>query len=619
MLDPKRNRIDYGEQLSPPEGYNLIKAIGTTYSLDLEALMMIPVSLFYSQKIESNHDELRYDVLDAITKASKKITIFYQRGKLKVPRKYNSLMSYLEDAIHEVKMPNHISSFHPKIWIAKYARKSMPDIFRVLITSRNMTFSHDWDVAISTDGFVTEKDQFEVRPLINFLQFLNYENKNKIDTSFLNDLSKVSFDLPDGFEKLDFKPIGIKDPDKNKKYFNILADINYKCDDMLIISPFLDIKTLKLLREKVKGSCYLLSRKAEMDSIPEGVLYNFKCWQFSKMIQDAERSQELSEGDDLVLGQDLHAKLFIFTKDGISYWYLGSANCSDPAQERNIEFMMYLKGKDTKEVRLENVLKILTKKDKNEDIPIFEPYEFDSRQDLKEQKLIDRDIRKIIYDLSCLKLKGSVDLIEGGTDYNILITIDARRFNLKDDYTIWLKPLPEKKKKPVLLKPEILNKISDFKNYSKTELSPFLEFEIRNNDEVLRRLLMPMEIKLPEDRLDSIFRSVINSKDKFFKYLNFLLTGNDASIIEDRISPDMLQTRNTINGLWTIEGTQIFEKLLIASSRYPEKLKSIDRLIKSLKYENNKNGETIISEDFEKFWKTFEPYFKNQKQNGTKN
>jgi len=26
MLDPKRNRIDYGEQLSPPEGYNLIKS-----------------------------------------------------------------------------------------------------------------------------------------------------------------------------------------------------------------------------------------------------------------------------------------------------------------------------------------------------------------------------------------------------------------------------------------------------------------------------------------------------------------------------------------------------------------------------------------------------------------
>ena len=57
MLDPKKNRIDYGEQLNPPEGYNLIKAIGTTYSLDLEALMMIPVALFYSQKIEGNPDE----------------------------------------------------------------------------------------------------------------------------------------------------------------------------------------------------------------------------------------------------------------------------------------------------------------------------------------------------------------------------------------------------------------------------------------------------------------------------------------------------------------------------------------------------------------------------------
>lgn len=46
MLHPKNNRIDYGEQLIPPAGYELAHAIGTTYSLDLEALMVLPVALF---------------------------------------------------------------------------------------------------------------------------------------------------------------------------------------------------------------------------------------------------------------------------------------------------------------------------------------------------------------------------------------------------------------------------------------------------------------------------------------------------------------------------------------------------------------------------------------------
>jgi hypothetical protein len=39
MLDVKRNRLNYGELISPPEGFELTKAIGTTYTLDLYALV----------------------------------------------------------------------------------------------------------------------------------------------------------------------------------------------------------------------------------------------------------------------------------------------------------------------------------------------------------------------------------------------------------------------------------------------------------------------------------------------------------------------------------------------------------------------------------------------------
>ena len=89
MLDPKQNGVDYGSQLAPPDGYELSTAIGTTYSLDLEALMLIPVSLFYAQPIEGNPDQIRYDMLNAITNASKKITLFCQKGQIKVPKKYH--------------------------------------------------------------------------------------------------------------------------------------------------------------------------------------------------------------------------------------------------------------------------------------------------------------------------------------------------------------------------------------------------------------------------------------------------------------------------------------------------------------------------------------------------
>ena len=93
MLDPKSNRIDYGEQLIPPDGYELVQAIGTTYSIDLEILMVLPVALFYSQKLDGNIEQIRFDILDAITKAAEKIKVFYHKGQLKVPRKYHTLMA----------------------------------------------------------------------------------------------------------------------------------------------------------------------------------------------------------------------------------------------------------------------------------------------------------------------------------------------------------------------------------------------------------------------------------------------------------------------------------------------------------------------------------------------
>ena len=43
------NRIDYGQSLMPDEGWTTSWAIGTTYSLDLEILMSVPLALFHGK------------------------------------------------------------------------------------------------------------------------------------------------------------------------------------------------------------------------------------------------------------------------------------------------------------------------------------------------------------------------------------------------------------------------------------------------------------------------------------------------------------------------------------------------------------------------------------------
>ena len=48
-----KDRINYGEVLMAPEGYKLDRAIGTTYSLDLETLAAISIALGLSEDTDS--------------------------------------------------------------------------------------------------------------------------------------------------------------------------------------------------------------------------------------------------------------------------------------------------------------------------------------------------------------------------------------------------------------------------------------------------------------------------------------------------------------------------------------------------------------------------------------
>lgn len=614
VLHPKYNRIDYGEQLIPPANYELVQAIGTTYSLDLEALMVLPVALFYSQTLDGNPDEVRYDMLEALTKVAEKITIYCQQGQMKVPQKYHHLMAYWEKGIEPVTMLDHLSSFHPKVWLARYENKEKPPVYRLLVTSRNLTFARDWDVAFSTDGEVSDREQPQNKPLLHFLQYLNSAGKRKIPPSFMQDLMKVQFDLPERFEGLKFIPIGITDPEKRKPYKNPLTASKNAWDELLIVSPFVDKTTLNTLSEyTTKKLPYLLSRKDALDGVTEGVLHNFSCWQFSQFIQQAEFMEELSEEDTLPSEQNLHAKLFVAMSEKTPHWYLGSANCTDPAQGRNVEFMVELIASNTAGFRTKDVFNSLTDSGKAEGVMLFEPYDFGSRVNIEEGRRIDLDIRKIKYDLSLLSIKGTADKIEGGTAYNLTIIIDATELELPLGYQIKIKPLPEQQKAAAILKTGSVNVIKDFTGYAETALSPFLEFEINKDGLSHSRFLLSMEIELPADRLNKIFTSIINSREKFLKYLTFLLTGEETEVIKN---PTPGGRRNSIPGPdndWNFSGIPVFEKLFIAVSRYPEKLSSVDLLIKRLKTESTQLEEPIITEEFESFWSVFQTFIQGKR------
>lgn len=54
QFNPEENRLDYSQMLCPPPGYDLEFAVGMTYSLDMEALLGVPVSLGMFEDYDSS-------------------------------------------------------------------------------------------------------------------------------------------------------------------------------------------------------------------------------------------------------------------------------------------------------------------------------------------------------------------------------------------------------------------------------------------------------------------------------------------------------------------------------------------------------------------------------------
>ncbi len=623
MLHPKHNWLDYGEQLIPPPGYELSYAVGTSYSLDLEALVMLPAALFYSQLLDThNPGEVKEDMLEAITQASDKISIFCQKGKIKVPKKYQYLIAFWEKGIKEIVMPNSFSSFHPKVWVIRFTAPDRPAFYRTIITSRNLTFARDWDIAFSTEGVVGRKKQEETGPLVDFIQYLSHEGKQEFPDDFVKDLARVTFDVPAGFDKLSFFPIGIPRTHKASTKTSIQASTYLnpleveEWDELLIISPFVNDKTVDHFSKSTKRRLSLLSRKEELDTLRGSTITDLNCYQFSQSIEAAEYNENVSEdAAEEACHQSIHAKIYIGEQHKLSRWYLGSANCTSAALKRNVEFLVGLQSYSSAH-RSKEVLNLLTTNAKSE-VALFEPYDLENRTAHGSMKEHEAAIRAILYGLTITPITGSVAQVPDGTVYDLTLIVHAEELRIKAGYEVRIKPLPEKSISPFTVVPGQTNRIEQyFKGYEERQLSSFMQWEIWHHGTCLKQFLVQIDIELPQSRLDRIFTYFIDNQNKFLRYLTFLLTGDDAGTISltDESGENRNQLRRDARGSFAIlDSTPVFEKLLLAASRFPHKLQTVDKLINRLKMEVVEEGVgRIISPEFEEMWDVFKGYLERK-------
>lgn len=601
MLDFKKSRIDYGEQLSPPDGFVMERAVATTYSLDMLALLSIPVALFYSKNLDGKVRENRMDILDAIQKTSDKVKIYCQKSKIARPDN-NMLISFVEDSVTEIFPRKANISFHPKIWVIRYRGKDKSILYRLIILSRNLTFDRCWDVAYFLEGFVGSTINKSNKPIADFLNYLSSISDFNDSNRFIKEFQKVDFKTEKPFNKFAFHPMGFR------TYTNPLW--KEKFEEMIILSPFLDITTLKYFSKEntVRGEKYLFSRKEELDKIHLDILEGYNVFAFSQRVADGEDDIELSEeADEVPKSQNLHAKLFIGSKkEKKTRWYLGSANCTNAAMMRNEEFLISLDSKD-KNASVKEILKILSPKAETGELQIFEKYEREIREPIKSEEF---DFRKIVFSLlSYLENKKNIKAVckpeSGQTDkFNIKILLKLHKiFELKE-FNISCAPYGWKRDLK-LVKPK---KISlNFDGMALHNLSPFFIWNIyHKKSEKSKEFITWLPIKLPENRKQAIFRSIIQNKEKFFEFIQFLLGSNEGQF-EFLGKKENSKYSGGDSSVILKHNQPLFEDLLKASSRDPGKLNEIDKVIKQLQ---NAGGDDLIPEDFKKFWKVFQEAIK---------
>lgn len=606
MLNPNNDRLDYGQILAPPENAYLDFAVGTTYSLDLDALVGASLALGLSEETDSVLMNNPVCLLEALRSTGDKVALFCEGGQIAMPGKVTPLYILLEKMVFSVKTAKHkgiaaFPSFHPKFWLIRYKRTDGEYIYRVIVLSRNLSFDRSWDITYCMDGHITRKATRKAaqqnEPVCDFLRYLlaqlpsdeNGKEKAKGIRSLIKDLSMVLFEPAEKeFEDFEFIPNGVKRSYGGTYCFDETQLFNETFHEILIMSPFLSGGIIRNfnnrnIKSPIQDARYMLiTREMSLARLKPEDVSNFDIYTMRDNVIDGETA--ISDENEKAQKQDIHAKVYMIRKYSTSNLYLGSLNASHNAVYGNIEFMIRLTAKNRylNMDKLRNAL--FCGEEGNPDDP-FQKVKLENAIINEEDDKIDA-LNAIVKDINRSN-PYAVAGKESEDYYSVEVNFDE--CDIKD-YKVLLRPL-------------LSNKTADFgetilfDNLTVTQLSEFYMISVSDGERTVERVLIIQTKGLPEDREKAVVSSVVSNRDCFYRYIAFLL-GDDSilSALESSVLGKEIAAKQN-RPAYNLPA--LYEKMLQTAAMAPEKFKGIEYLIKTI------SEDGIIPDDFKKLYETF--------------
>ncbi len=579
MLPPD-SRTTLLRQLEPPPGAKIEHLVGTTFTLDLESVLLPCLALAGSVNVDQADT---VETVAAIRASIGKVDIFHQVGHIGVPQNRSPLYSLLEESIHGIGRTKGL--FHPKLWLAAYCGEGGEEIYRLIILSRNLTKDRSWDVALSLDGYPASARVAGNAPLQNLLDYLVDASATPIDgarrgrlTDLGKRLQKVEWELPAGAADIAFHVYGLPRRTKPTPDFS-----GYK---HLLVSPFLNVAGLQHLAQQRKGPVTVVSRQEALKCLSEDA---------AKSIDTAyvvSANAGLSDEDDdastsgSTLLDTLHAKLYAVERNRVAHLFIGSANATDAAFNRNVEILAELTGPP----KLFGV-DALVGGDGFGPILELADIEPDTAETDEEQEDLDRYVRSIAGVSLVATLSRDDD--EGAT---LAVTSEEPLPTFDADVSLSLSLLTVPSKQEPLLPASPVDVV--FNDLKLGDVTAFVVIEARGAGGRRSRSVVKAELRGDDSgRLDSIVTDQLDGPDAFRRLLALILAFGGLPADQDG---DLGEADAGGAGSWSRYDQGLFELIMRSSVSNKEGLEYLAGIVSSII--DSKDPNNVLPEGFVPLW-----------------
>lgn len=614
-----RERTLLLESLRPPAGYHLRRAVGTSYTLDLIALLTAPLAFTFFDAHDGDGVPVADPValLEALRRHARNVTLFCQAGAIAVPSQEQTLLAYLEGSVVEVQPPRADGIFHPKLWVLAFEAEEGPAMYRVLCLSRNLTFARSWDTCLSLEGPLRQRQRgySRNRPLAELLRELPRLTTRSLRADVRRDLERMA----DEIRRVDFRP---PEPftDFRVHHMGLRRRRGLPwppASRSLVISPYLagsvvrnfaETHGLEVLvsrpeafeevvrssgREALPKTCYVLSPGADLDA--------------------REAQDEESVGSSLIEDQlelaGLHAKLFLFENGREARLFTGSANATAGAFQLNVEVLVELLGKrkncgiaslvpddDSQHETLRSLLK-----------EYEPPGDLDVEND--PEKELERRVEKLARSLGTSCLTATVGRADGQQGWDASLSGEVPELPDGATVTVWPVTLSAEAGQQIMERSGpgpggTSNVIAKFTGMSFEALTGFFAFEISLEEgrrTVRQRFVVTAQlIGAPEDRKQRLLWSLLKDRRRVLRLLLLILMDEGADVsafVQAAHRGDRGSSRSFAG--WQEAG--LLEALLRSLSHDPRRIDEAARLIDDL--ERTEEGQDLLPEGFADIWK----------------